>query len=143
MAIHLTQKIVEQFQQHAEQDYPNECCGFIVGCWTSNGTEALEYMPAENTKNVNRERRFLIDPKDYQKVEDFADQKGMSVISIVHSHPDHPDEPSEFDRVHAWPGFSYIIISVEKGNAVDFRSWLLEEDRSHFNEEKIIIERQN
>ena len=41
-----------------------------------------------------------------------AEKLGLSIISIVHSHPDHPDRPSEFDLNHAWPGFSYIIISV-------------------------------
>ncbi|MBN4081393.1 M67 family metallopeptidase [Caldithrix abyssi] len=140
MAIQLTQKIVQQFKQHAEKDYPHECCGFILGHWTKDVAEALEYVHAENTKNENRERRFLIDPKAYQQVEDYADEKGLAVISIVHSHPEHPDEPSEFDRVHAWPGFSYIIISVVTGIATQFRSWLLDADRSRFSEEKIIIE---
>lgn len=139
MAIKLTQKIVQQFQLHGKKDYPHECCGFILGQWTNNGAEALEYVPAENTKDENRERRYLIDPSAYQQVEDYADEKGLSVISIVHSHPDHPDQPSEFDRVHAWPGFSYIIISVAEGVPTQFRSWRLEADRSHFVEEKIII----
>ena len=93
MAIQLTQKIVQQFQLHGEKDYPHECCGFILGQWTNNGTEALEYVPAENTKDENRERRFLIAPNAYQQVEDEADKKGLAVISIVHSHPDHPDGP--------------------------------------------------
>jgi proteasome lid subunit RPN8/RPN11 len=143
MAIQLTQKIVQQFQLHGEKDYPHECCGFILGQSTNNGTEALEYVPAENTKDENRERRFLIAPNAYQQVEDEADKKGLAVISIVHSHPDHPDEPSEFDRVHAWPGFSYIIISVAEGVATQFRSWRLEADRSSFIEEKIIIKGNN
>ena len=137
MAIQLTEKIVQQFQHHAEIDYPHECCGIILGRWNNNRAEALEYIPAENTKNENRERRFLLAPNAYQQMEDDADEKGLSIISIVHSHPDHPDEPSEFDRLYAWPGFSYIIISVDSGNVAQFRSWLLESDRSRFVEEKI------
>ena len=108
-----------------------------MGRWNNNRAEALEYIPAENTKNENRERRFLIAPNAYQQMEDDADEKGLSIISIVHSHPDHPDEPSKFDRLYAWPGFSYIIISVDSGNVAQFRSWLLESDRSRFVEEKI------
>ena len=102
-------------------------------------------MPASNIKEENRERRFLIDPMAYQKAEDEADERGLSVISIVHSHPDHPDKPSEFDREHAWPGFSYIIISVQKGNTKSYRSWKLNEDRKFFIEEniKIIKEEKN
>jgi proteasome lid subunit RPN8/RPN11 len=73
----------------------------------------------------------------YQKAEDEADERNLSVISIVHSHPDHPDKPSDFDRDHAWPGFSYIIISVQNGKAVSYRSWQLNQDRKFFIEENI------
>ena len=67
----------------------------------------------------------------------------MSVISIVHSHPDHPAKPSDFDLDHAWPGFSYIIISVKLGRAAGYRSWQLNENRSFFVEENIkIIEKE-
>ena len=136
----LTKQIIDEFQTHGEQEFPHECCGFILGNFTSDGQgEALEYIPASNTKEENRERRFLIDPMAYQNAEDKADELGLSVISIVHSHPDHPDRPSEFDREHAWPGFSYIIMSIKKGVATGHRSWKLNQDRTEFIEEKITI----
>jgi len=136
----LTKTIIDEFETHGEQEFPHECCGFILGKFTSEGEgEALEYIPATNTKEENKERRFLIDPMAYQNAEDRADEQGLSVISIVHSHPDHPDKPSEFDREHAWPGFSYIIIAVHEGRAVSFKSWQLSQDRSHFNEEYVTI----
>ena len=136
----LTKQIIDEFQTHGEQEFPHECCGFILGNFTSDGQgEALEYISVSNTKEKNRERRFLIDPMAYQNAEDRADELGLSVISIVHSHPDHPDRPSEFDREHAWPGFSYIIISIYAGRAVSFKSWQLSQDRSHFNEEYVTI----
>ena len=136
----LTKQIIDEFQTHGEQEFPHECCGFILGNFTSDGQgEALEYIPASNMKEENRERRFLIDPMAYQNAEDKADELGLSVISIVHSHPDHPDRPSEFDREHAWPGFSYIIIAIHAGRAVSFISLKLSQDRSQFNEEYVTI----
>ena len=99
----------------------------------------VEYLPTYNVKEENRERRFLIDPLAYQKAEDKADKRDMSVISVVHSHPDHPDKPSDFDRDHAWPGFSYIIISVQNGKAISYRSWKLNKNREFFIEENIKI----
>ena len=137
--INLTHDIITQFKKHGESDYPHECCGFILGNFIDKGSMGVEYLPAFNTKEENRERRFLIDPMAYQKAEDEADELGLSIVSIVHSHPDHPDKPSEFDREHAWPGFSYIIISVQNGKAVSFRSWQLSEDRKIFIEENIKI----
>ena len=137
--INLTHEIIQQFMKHAESDYPHECCGFILGNFADQDSTGTEYLPATNTKEENRERRFLIDPMLYQKAEDKADERGLSIISIVHSHPDHPDKPSDFDRDHAWPGFSYIIISVQNGRAVSYRSWQLNVDRKFFIEENINI----
>ena len=140
----LTEDIIDSFLQHGEKDYPFECCGFILGSFKDKESMGVEYIPAPNTKEKNRERRFLIDPMAYQKAEDEADERGLSVISIVHSHPDHPDKPSEFDREHAWPGFSYIIISIQDGKAVSFRSWQLNTDRKYFIEENIkLIKEEN
>ena len=137
--INVTHDIIRQFKNHGELEYPHECCGFILGHFKGEESIGVEYLPASNTKETNRERRFLIDPMAYQKAEDEADERGLSVISIVHSHPDHPDKPSEFDREHAWPGFSYIIISVQNESAVSFKSWQLHTNRKFFTEENIKI----
>ena len=141
--ININEKIAEAFTAHGEKDYPHECCGFILGHFKDGESHGIEYMPATNVKEENRERRFLIDPQAYQKAEDEADERGLSVISIVHSHPDHPDKPSDFDRDHAWPGFSYIIISVKNGTATSYRSWQLNENREFFIEENIKIIEEN
>ena len=137
--INLTNDIINQFNKHGESDYPHECCGFILGNFIDKESMGVKYLLASNIKEENRERRFLIEPMEYQKAEDEADERGLSVISIVHSHPDHPNKPSEFDREHAWPGFSYIIISVQDGKAVSYRSWQLSADRKFFIEENIKI----
>jgi len=134
----LPKSLIDQFNEHAEADYPYECCGFLLGDFKENQSECIYYLKTVNTKEENRERRFLIDPIVYQQAEDAADREGKSIVGIVHSHPDHPDVPSEFDRNHAWPGFSYIVIAVEKGKVKSFRSWQLTEDRSKFIEEPII-----
>ena len=139
----LSKDIINTLLKHGEQDYPFECCGFILGHFKKDESFGVEYVAADNVKEENRERRFLIDPKAYQKAEDEADARGLSVISIVHSHPDHPDRPSDFDRDHAWPGFSYIIISVQKGNAVSYKSWQLNANREFFTEENIKIVEEN
>ncbi len=137
--INLTQKIIDNFLNHAQNEYPYECCGFILGRFKDDESIALQYISVENTKEENRERRFLIDPIAYQEAEDEADRQKLSIISIVHSHPDHPDKPSDFDRDHAWPGFSYIIISVKNGKSTTYRSWQLDQNRSTFIEEKINV----
>lgn len=145
MTIHVSNTIIVQIIDQAEQSYPHECCGFIIGTTlgtsgTEFQTQASYYLPCLNEKAENRERRFLIDPLAYQDAEDKADSEGLSIISIVHSHPDHPDIPSEFDRVHAWPGLSYIIVSVLNSKASSYRSWRLTDDRLRFEQESLCID---
>ncbi len=136
-SIRVSSEIIAQFSEHAVGEYPHECCGFLIGTFDDNGSTTVEYLPGINTKSTNRERRFLIDPLDYQNAEDKAEAKNMSIIGILHSHPDHPDIPSEFDRLHAFPGFSYVIISVMDGKISGYRSWQLRNDRSAFDPESI------
>ena len=68
--------------------------------------------------------------------------KGWTLIGWYHSHPDHPAKPSEYDREHAWPWYSYIIVSVQNGNPRDMTSWRLQDDRSAFVAEEVEIRNQ-
>ena len=63
-----------------------------------------------------------------------AEERGLELVGIYHSHPDAPAVPSEYDREHAWPNSAYVIVSVEDGRAGGLRAWLLTEDRSRFDE---------
>lgn len=126
-------KLLAQIQRHAEVEYPHECCGFILGKEDDNHLLAEEYLSAINRHEENRERRFLIDPLAWQRAEDYADDQGLQLISIVHSHPDHSDQPSEFDRIHAWPGISYMILSICQGVINSQSVWWLRDDRTRFD----------
>jgi len=64
--------------------------------------------------------------------------KGLDVIGFYHSHPDHPAAPSEYDRDHAWPVFSYVIVSIMNAKANGITSWTLKPDRSSFDQEEIV-----
>jgi proteasome lid subunit RPN8/RPN11 len=61
------------------------------------------------------------------------------VVGYYHSHPDHPARPSGYDRDHAWPWYSYVIVSVEAGSARDTRSWVLDDDRATFQPENLEV----
>ncbi|NQZ91207.1 MAG: M67 family metallopeptidase [Moritella sp.] len=137
MTIEINDAIKSAMLDQAESCFPNESCGFIIGSYAAGVAKGDYYIPCDNDHGHNQQRRFLIDPMAYQLAEDTADANGQSIISIVHSHPDHPDQPSEFDRLHAWPGLSYIIIAVFAGRVRSYRSWQLSDDRSEFHQEVI------
>ncbi len=75
----------------------------------------------------------------YREGEAYADNQGLLLIGFFHSHPDHPARPSEFDREHALPWWSYVIVSVQQGHSADVLSWALREDRSAFEAEEIVM----
>ena len=62
------------------------------------------------------------------------------IIGIYHSHPDHPSRPSQTDLNHAWPGWSYMIGSVDKGMLAKVQSWELNGAGDRFEEETMEIQ---
>lgn len=134
MTLAIPRELLSQIHAHGEQAYPEEGAGFLIG---SEGT-VDSILPLENAREDGaRHNRFLITPDEYLRAELTADRLGLSLIGVVHSHPDHPNCPSEYDREWAQPFFSYIITTVNQGKAIESRSWRLLEDRSRFEEEEI------
>lgn len=135
----IKKKLIEEIAKQGEKGYPYEICGFLLGKidYQNNIREAVEVYQVENQNKERANDRFEISPKDYIKVEDYADKKGLSIIGIYHTHPDHPHRPSQTDLMFAQPDMSYIIMSVNKGKAEGWKSWELKDDK--FVEEEVQI----
>ena len=128
---------VGHIHEHAKEAYPEECAGALVGMDAGGMKIVVDVWRAENTHEEERSRRFLIEPLKIKEFEERAAERDMDVLGFYPSHPDHPAEPSEYDREHAWPGYSYVIASVGKDGVKEMRSWLLKHDRSGYDEEQI------
>ena len=140
--IYLTKEHIKQIERHGEQTYPNECGGMIIGRFEADKKTALELLPMENAMAESEKyNRVLITPRDVLRAERYARSQKLDVIGYYHSHPDHPAIPSQFDLDHALPVWTYIIVSVENGKAVDVRAWDMENDRSKFNEDLVSVAR--
>lgn len=140
MKLEISTHVLQDIQRHAEEAYPNECCGFFYGLEGNEDTRRVRIARnVDNAKEGDQRRRFRIDPQDYQKAEKYAVDQDLDLLGVYHSHPDHPAKPSEHDRKVAMPWFSYIIISVQNGSAENVRSWRLNEERE-FEEEQVKIQ---
>ncbi len=128
-----------EMRQHGERDYPFECCGLMLGRFENDGRKIVtETYPISNAREEAAKRnRFLIGPEELLRGEKYAREKALDVVGFYHSHPDDRAVPSQYDLEHAWPTYSYVVVSVAKGQAVDLRSWEMEPDRSRFNEEEM------
>ena len=139
MSLKLDAADLSRIQAHGEAAYPEECCGVLIGRDATDGQPVSvdRVIQAENERVDSRHNRYVISPQSLLKAQRDARASGLDIVGYYHSHPDHPARPSDFDREHAWPGTSYVIVSVREGKAVDCRSWRLRDDRTAFEEEAI------
>ncbi|MGH9592251.1 MAG: M67 family metallopeptidase [Bryobacteraceae bacterium] len=124
---------------HGVETYPHECCGALLGAEGDGGREVRGLYKLFNRRTDSPRNRFSVTSEDVRDAEKAARQAGLDVIGWYHSHPDHPALPSEFDREHAWPWYSYVIVSVVAGEAQAMASWRLTDDRMRFDPEKITM----
>jgi proteasome lid subunit RPN8/RPN11 len=145
-------QIAEKIRAHGAETYPHECCGALLGRDSNavlkndrgdgsldGAREILGLFPLINRRDDSPRNRFSLTPADVMAAEKAASAQGLEVVGWYHSHPDHPARPSEYDRDHAWPWYSYIIVSVQNGAPQDMTSWRLNDDRAEFSPEGIEI----
>lgn len=153
MVVHLTIEHLQAIRADAEHRYPQECCGLLLGnlqtdstvsrtvveLWsTPNNWNAAAAELTESPLDSTSARRYWIDPKDILEAQCYARNHQFDIIGVYHSHPDHSAMPSECDRVLAWSGYSYIIVSVLRGSAQDLLSWSLD-DHHQFQPEAVVL----
>ena len=127
----------ERLFVHLVRAYPDEGCGVLLGRDEAGLRLVVDVVPVGNEQTDSQRNRYVISPAQFLAAERRARDLGLDVVGFFHSHPDHPAEPSAFDLEHAWPYYSYLIVSVESGRVADTRSWRLADDRSHFVPEPI------
>jgi len=146
----ISHDLSERIRRHGAETFPHECCGALLGrdsvaVESGNSEESetprevLDLFPLVNRRDDSPRNRFSVAADDVRDAEKTALQHGLEVVGWYHSHPDHPARPSQFDREHAWPWYSYIIVSVMSGAPAEMTSWRLDDDRQDYSAERIEI----
>lgn len=135
----LTEELAARIRAHGAETYPCECCGALLGRDLPVAREVLALFPLINRREDSPQNRFSLLPDDVRAADRAAREQELSLLGWYHSHPDHPALPSEYDREHAWPWYSYVIVSVPERRAGELTSWRLRDDRSQFQPEEIEI----
>ncbi len=145
--VKFSKSVYNKIVSHAKADYPNECCGALIGnhqFGLDGVREVLEARPMTNKNEDRAHDRFLLDEKEQIALEKELRGTSSDVIGYYHSHPDHPSAPSPTDKEYAQPDSSYIIISVHAKDRDDaeikLTSWAFEEMEDPFSEEEVVIE---
>lgn len=123
----IASKLYEAIRRHGEQTYPHECCGVLLGRMEDDGARIVtSTAPCGNTRTDSPQNRYNIDPRDQIRIQREGRERGEDIIGYYHSHPDHPARWSSTDLAEAhWPGYSYVITSVDKGKAAITNSFEL------------------
>jgi proteasome lid subunit RPN8/RPN11 len=140
MSVEITGEQDAAIRAHGEAGFPNEICGVLLGREADGHKTVTGLLPIENQFESDEQyHRFLITPQDMLRAERSARAQGVSVVGFYHSHPEAEAIASNYDRDHAWPWYTYIIVSVKQGRADELRSWTLRDDRSAFDEEPVTV----
>ena len=134
MLVNISGELQQRIFEQMEATYPNEGGGFLMGEAAPNAVTVRDIMQVQNVFAAEEQHhRYAMTPQDWMRLEDQADERGLSLVGYYHSHPDSPAVPSAYDREHALPNFVYIITAVMMARAVDMRAWRLQADRSRFD----------
>lgn len=109
--------------EHARRVHPEECCGILLGCRDGATHHVHHVQQARNIADGDRTRSFQI---DWSSLLDAARGTGPSdegMIGFYHSHPDRSVRPSRRDSALAWPGYSYVIVVVDRDEYRSITSW--------------------
>ena len=131
----------ERIRRHAQETYPNECCGVLLGTMDEGARAVAATARCNNTRAASD--WFNIDPREIVRIQRQAAEKGQDIIGFYHSHPDDAAQWSQSDLREAhWLGCSYVIASVRQGTPHELNSFLLagaDEEHKRFEDEPVEI----
>jgi len=96
---------------HAYDGLPDEACGLLAG---PPGTDsATVFYPCRNAAASSRV--YTIDPGDHLRADRDADERGLEINGVVHSHTHTDAYPSPTDLEQApVPTWHYVIVSLRQ-----------------------------
>jgi proteasome lid subunit RPN8/RPN11 len=94
---------------HSYDGLPLEACGLLGGA--AGGAKATIFYPCTNVAQSSRV--YTVDPKEYLRADRDAEDRGLEIIGVVHSHTHTEAYPSPTDVAQAPdPNWHYVIVSM-------------------------------
>ena len=123
---------------HARRSYPNECCGAMLGSADGDGVKLVrEALPLENAFEGAQAARYELRPEDLLAADRAARERKMDLIGIYHSHPDCDAYFSQTDLKNSCPWYSFVVLSIQKGEFNHANSWLPNFDQTAAEKEEL------
>ena len=147
----LTELELREIFAHAEEGYPDEVCGVVIGKPgdpTMNAVRRCANLAnqyhKEDPVRYPRDARtaYIMDPMGLMQIQGEADANGFDLVMIYHSHTDHDAYFSKTDRELAlfdgeplWPNARYLVVSVRNRKVSYFKVFTWDRLIKDFKEE--------
>ncbi len=122
---------------HAQATYPNECCGAMLGTVDGDIKTVKVGVAIENAFTGVQHERYELRPEDLLKADREARSRGMDLIGIFHSHPDCDAYFSETDLKNSCPWYSFVVLSIYKGQFHHANSFLPNAEQTEAPKEEL------
>lgn len=111
----LNDEVTRELLSHTESEYPNECCGVLLGEQTNEKRLAKKALRLENKTARDKTAHFALDPLAVHKIELSANAQNLTIIGFYHSHPNCAAVLSKTDERYMLYDCSYPIVSANEG----------------------------
>ena len=128
----------ETMVRHAQQTFPNECCGAMLGTSDGDRKKVTMAVPLENSYDGAQSARYEIKPEDLIAADREARARGMDLVGVFHSHPDCDAYFSETDLKNSCPWYSFVILSVKNGRFDHANSFVPDLDQTRADKEELV-----
>jgi [CysO sulfur-carrier protein]-S-L-cysteine hydrolase len=125
MTFLLSAAIWNEISRHAQDTFPEECCGVIFSNGTMDRVQRLRniqnQLHALDPQTYPRTAliAYAMNPKELEAVIDAAQEHGAKLKAFYHSHPNHDAYFSEEDKAFAspfgeptFPGAVQLVVSI-------------------------------
>ena len=105
----LPEWILLQLVGHAYDGLPDEACGLLAG--PAGGDRVERFYPCANADASSR--TYTVDPRDHLRADRDAEDRGLEIVGVVHSHTHTEAWPSPTDvRQAPDPSWHYVLVSL-------------------------------
>jgi len=109
--LEVPQRLVTEMFAHAIAGLPDEACGLVAG--PVGGTRLDVFYPCGNTAASST--LYNVDAGDHLRADRDADERGMEIVGVVHSHTHTEAYPSATDVEQAPdPSWHYLLVSLRE-----------------------------
>jgi proteasome lid subunit RPN8/RPN11 len=132
--LRLPAAVYAEIVAHCLGGLPDEACGLLGGD-PASGSVARCY-PARNV--AASAKLYTVDPRDHLRADRDAEERGLEIMGVFHSHTHTDAYPSPTDIAQAPdPTWHYVIVSLRDSHPV-VRSYRIQGER--VDEEPVAVE---